>query len=288
MDGVLIVDKPEGWTSHDVVNKVRRIAGTRAVGHLGTLDPNATGVLQMVLGRATRLAQFYTGADKSYEAVVRFGFSTDTYDRAGKATMPETEPEIDAGQLESALEKMRGKLLQVPPPVSAKKVAGVPAYKLARRNIHPELKAVEVEIYELNVLNISGALVSLSLRCSAGTYVRTIAHEAGLSLGCGAHVHALRRTASGEFTIQNARTIADLEAEVAGACIPVADLLPHFPNIVVDEITAGQIRNGRDFHVSPFRSQAGTQYVKALSEAGEVIAIGEAKLPNVYHPIIVM
>ena len=288
MDGVLVVDKPEGWTSHDVVNKIRRIAGTRAVGHLGTLDPIATGVLPLVVGRATRLAQFYTRADKSYEAVVRFGFSTDSYDRAGTATMPETEPVIDAGQLERALEKMRGKILQSPPPVSAKKVAGVPAYKLARRNIDPELKAVEVEIYELKILNISGALVSLSLRCSAGTYVRTIAHEAGLALGCGAHVHALRRTASGEFTIQNARTIAELEAAAPGALIPTSDLLPHFPNIVVDDLTAGQIRNGRDFHVSPFRTQPGTQYVKALSGNGEVIAIGEAKLPNVYHPIIVI
>ncbi len=288
MDGVLVVDKPEGWTSHDIVNKIRRIAGTRAVGHLGTLDPIATGVLPLVVGRATRLAQFYTRADKSYEAVLRFGFSTDSYDRAGAPTMPRTEPLVDAGQLESALAKMRGKILQFPPPVSAKKVAGVPAYKLARRNIDPELKAVEIEIYELEVLNISGALVSLHVRCSAGTYVRTIAHEAGLALGCGAHVHALRRTASGEFTIQNARTIAELEVSSSGALIGMPDLLPRFPNILVDDLTAGQIRNGRDFHVSPFRAQPGAQYVKALSGDGEVIAIGEAKLPNVYHPIIVM
>ncbi|MDQ6705672.1 MAG: tRNA pseudouridine(55) synthase TruB, partial [Acidobacteriota bacterium] len=255
---------------------------------LGTLDPIATGVLPLVVGRATRLAQFYKRADKSYEAIVRFGFSTDSYDRAGTATMPETEPVVDAGQLESALEKMRGRIQQLPPPVSAKKVAGVPAYKLARRHIDPALKPVEVEIYELDVRNLSGALALLHVRCSAGTYVRTIAHEAGLALGCGAHVHALRRTASGEFAIQNARTIAELEASSFDALIAMPDLLPQFPNVVVDDLTAGQIRHGRDFHASPFRAQAGTQYVKALSANGEVIAIGEAKFPNVYHPVIVM
>lgn len=288
MDGVLVVDKPEGWTSHDLVNKIRRLAGTRAVGHLGTLDPIATGVLPLVIGRATRLAQFYTRSEKSYEAVIRFGFATDTYDRAGRATMPQTEPVVDAAQVESALETMRGKILQTPPPISAKKLAGVPAYKLARRNIDPELKPVEVEIYELKVLDISGPLVSVSIRCSAGTYVRTIAHEAGLALGCGAHIQALRRTASGEFTIQNARTVAQLETGVAGALIPVAELLPHFPNVVVDDITAAHIRNGRDFHVSPFRAEAGAQYVKARTQSGDIIAIGKANLPNVYHPMIVM
>ncbi|MDQ6707583.1 MAG: tRNA pseudouridine(55) synthase TruB [Acidobacteriota bacterium] len=287
--GVLVVDKPEGWTSHDVVNKMRGIAGTRKVGHLGTLDPIATGVLPLVVGQATRLAQFYTRSAKTYEAVVRFGFATDTYDRAGVATTRIEEPEIDAAELEAALAKSRGKILQAPPPVSAKKVGGVPAYELTRRNIDPGLALVEVEIEELTVWKIEGSMASLLIRCSAGTYVRAIAHEAGLALGCGAHVHALRRTAAGDFTIAQARTITEFQEKgAAESLIPMADMLPEFPSVIVDALTAGQIRNGRDFHASPFRAQPGARCVKAISENGDLIAIGEAKLPNIYHPIVVL
>lgn len=289
VDGVLVVDKPEGWTSHDVVNKMRGIAGTRKVGHLGTLDPIATGVLPLVVGRATRLARFYTRSGKTYEAVVRFGFATDTYDRAGVATTEIAEPVIDAAELEAALAGMRGKILQAPPPVSAKKVGGVHAYKLVRRKIDPELAPVEVEIQELVVLRVEGSMASLLIRCSAGTYVRAIAHQAGLALGCGAHVHALRRTVAGDFTIAQARSIPELEEKgPAEALIPMACMLPEFPNAIVDELTARQIRNGRDFQASPFRLQPGTQYVKAVSQDGDLVAIGEAKLPNIYHPIVVL
>src|SRR5215472_9597107 len=146
--GVIVVDKPEQWTSHDVVAKMRRIAGTRKIGHLGTLDPIAAGVLPLVIGRATRLAQFYTRSDKIYEGVVRFGWSTGTYDRAGEPTSPQREVSFDADTLEAALERFRGEFLQTPPPVSAKKVGGRRAYELARQSVAVELEPVRVHVYE--------------------------------------------------------------------------------------------------------------------------------------------
>jgi len=202
LDGIIVVDKAEGWTSHDVVNKMRRLVNMKKVGHLGTLDPIATGVLPLVLGRATRLAQFYTRRDKVYDAIVRFGFSTDSYDRAGVATSPEVAaPALDAKTIEPYLQQFRGKLLQTPPPVSAKKVAGRPAYELARKNIAVELAPVEVQVYELTLLGIEGSDIRLRAHCSAGTYLRAIAHELGQAIGCGAHLFQLRRVESGEFTL---------------------------------------------------------------------------------------
>ncbi len=152
MDGVLVVNKPSGWTSHDAVNKVRRIAGTRRVGHLGTLDPLATGVLPVILNRATRLAQFYTRADKTYDAVIRFGYSTDTYDRDGTPDGPDSQPEIAREQLLDALDGFTGLLMQTPPPISAKKIAGTPAYKLARKNLPVDFKPVVEKVYTSDVL----------------------------------------------------------------------------------------------------------------------------------------
>lgn len=293
MDGVIIVDKPEGWTSHDVVGKMRRIAGTRRIGHLGTLDPIATGVLPLVIGVATRLAQFYTASEKVYEAVVRFGYATDTYDRAGEPLGDPLAADIDRDRIEAELQRYVGTIQQVPPPVSAKKVGGVPAYKLARKNVVVELAPVEVEIYEARLTAIEGDLVSLRVRCSAGTYVRSIAHELGIALGCGAHLHQLRRTRSGEFDIAQARTIAALEtlrAEDAlpQVLIPAAELLPAFPSVRVDPLTAGQIRQGRDFHSSPFQVPRNSRHVKAIDEYGALVAIGELRAPNLYHPSVVM
>jgi tRNA pseudouridine55 synthase len=293
MDGAIVVDKPEGWTSHDVVGKSRRILGTKKIGHLGTLDPIATGVLPLVIGRATRLAQFYTSSDKIYEAVIRFGFSTDTYDRAGTPTSPETEPAIDAADLETRMAQFRGDLMQVPPPVSAKKVAGVRAYKLARQNVAFELRASPVHVYELALLEVTGSLARVRTHCSGGTYLRSIAHELGQAMGCGAHLQELRRTASGEFKIEQARTIAQLEVlaaegSLAEALIPAGQLLPAFPAVFVDTGTVTQIRQGRNFPASPFRTDAGSRYVKAVSREGDLVAIGEACLPNIYHPVVVL
>ncbi|MGA3205404.1 MAG: tRNA pseudouridine(55) synthase TruB [Bryobacteraceae bacterium] len=293
MDGVIIVDKPRGWTSHDVVNKMRRFAGTRKVGHLGTLDPSATGVLPLVIGRATRLAQFYTRNDKIYEGVIHFGQSTDSYDADGEPASPEVVVTLDRAAVEAALDRSRGEFEQMPPPVSAKKIGGTPAYELVRKQQPVELKAVPVKVYELEVLLLNGCEAAVRVHCSAGTYLRSIAHDAGQALGCGAYLKNLRRTASGDFRIEAARTLEQLaalseEGRLAEALVPAAHLLPEFPAETVDAITAGQIRNGRDFRVSPFRPRAGTRFVKAVNSEGDLIAIGEARLPHLYHPVLVL
>lgn len=293
MDGAVIVDKPSGWTSHDVVNKVRRFAGTKKVGHLGTLDPAATGVLPLVLGRATRLAQFYTRNDKVYEGVIHFGFSTDSYDGDGQPTSPAQDIVLDREQLEAALQKFRGRFAQVPPQVSAKKVAGRPAYEMARKQQPVELKPADVEVYSLDVLRTDGCEAEVRVHCSAGTYLRSIAHEAGQALGCGAFLKSLRRTASGDFKIEAARTLEQLGALAeAGrfdeAVIPAAELLPEIPAEMVDALTAGQIRNGRDFRISPFHVRPGGRFVKAVTSEGQLVAIGEARLPHLYHPVLVL
>lgn len=293
MDGVIVVDKPQGWTSHDVVSKTRRIAQTKKIGHLGTLDPLATGVLPLVIGRATRLAQFYTRSDKIYEGLVRFGWSTDTYDSDGAATSEKMEPRLDVATLEPYLETFRGEFLQIPPPVSAKKVDGRRAYELARKSIAVELEPVKVHVYELTVLDVQGTDVRLRAHCSGGTYMRSIAHDLGRLAGCGAHLAELRRLASGEFEIGQARTIAQLESlaesdRLRDALVPAVNLLPGFPPVFVDDLTATQIRNGRDFRASPFRSQGASRYVRAIDRRETLVAIGEAVLPNVYHPVVVL
>ncbi len=271
---------------------MRKLAKTKKIGHLGTLDPMATGVLPLVIGRATRLAQFYGRDQKIYEGVIRFGFSTDTYDREGEPTSPQVEPNIDIAQLEQALGGFRGTFPQTPPPVSAKKIGGTPAYKLARRNEPVELEPVEVTVYSLELLGFTGDTAAVRIVCSAGTYLRSIAHDLGQALGCGAHLETLRRTASGEFTVEGSHTLPELEAlasegRIDEAILPAAELLPSFPRELVDTFTAGQIRQGRDFRVSPFRLRQSDRYVKAVTADGDLVAIGEVKLPNVYHPVLV-
>jgi len=293
MDGVFVVDKSSGWTSHDVVNKMRRIAATRRVGHLGTLDPMATGVLPLVVGRATRLSQFYAKSDKIYDAVIHFGQSTDTYDSEGRPTSEEVTYAAHPEVVAELLNPFRGTIRQLPPPISAKKIGGTPAYKLARKNIPVQLEPVEVRIYSIDLLSCDGADVRIKVHCSAGTYLRSIAHELGQAAGCGAHLKSLVRLASGDFRLEDASTLECLQelssqGRLGEALIPGAKLLPEFPAENVDSITANQIRQGRDFRVSPFRPARGARYVKAISPEGELIAIGEARLPNVYHPILVL
>jgi len=293
MNGVIVVDKPAGWTSHDVVSKMRRIAGTKKVGHLGTLDPAATGVLPLLLNRATRLAQFFTHNEKLYEGVIRFGWSTDTYDAEGEPTSPKLEITIERDRLEVVLNASRGVIQQTPPPVSAKKIDGRPAYELVRKNIAVEMKPVEVTVFALDVLWMEGAEAGVRVHCGSGTYLRSIAHDAGQAMGCGAHLKTLRRLQSGPFKIESARTLDDLiqlgaENRLQEALIPAMQLLPEFPSEIVDQLTEGQIRQGRDFRVSPFRVRDDIRMVKAISRAGELIAIGQAVLPNLYHPILVL
>jgi tRNA pseudouridine55 synthase len=293
MNGVIVVDKPQGWTSHDVVNKLRRIANTRKIGHLGTLDPMATGVLPLVIDRATRMAQFFTKNQKTYEGVIRFGWTTDSYDADGEPTSPPSDPVLSAEEIEAALARFRGTFAQTPPPISAKKIGGRPAYIAARKNQPVDIPPVEVTVDELTVLSIQGHEAAVRVQCSAGTYLRSIAHDAGQVLGCGAFLKSLRRIQSGPFTIAQARTLEQLQ-ELGGAgrlpeaLVPAAELLPEFPCEIVDQLTEAQIRQGRDFRVSPFRSRGDSRYVKALSRGGELIAIGEVRLPNLYHPVLVL
>jgi tRNA pseudouridine55 synthase len=293
VDGVIVVDKPCGWTSHDVVNRIRRLAGTRKVGHLGTLDPGATGVLPLVIGRATRLAQFYTRNDKVYEGIIHFGNSTDTYDADGQATSPAQEITLTREQVDAAVERFRGPFAQTPPPVSAKKVAGRPAYEAARKQQPMDLKPVDIEVYSLDVLGVEGCEAQVRVHCSSGTYLRGIAHDAGEAIGCGAFLKSLRRTASGDFKITVARTLEELavlseSGRFEETVIPTARLLPEFPSELVDSVTAGNIRNGRDFRVSPFHAPKGARFVKAVNANGDLIAIGEARLPQLYHPVLVL
>ena len=211
----------------------------------------------------------------------------------GVATSPETPVVLDRQALETLLDRFRGEIQQVPPPVSAKKVAGRPAYELARKGQPVELEPVTVTVYELQLLGVDGCEATVLLHCSAGTYVRSIAHDAGQALGCGAFLKSLRRTASGDFNIERARTLEELavlarEGRLQEVLIPAAELLPAFPAELVDAITAGHIRNGRDFRVSPFQAREGTRYVKAVTPQGELVAIGEARLPHVYHPVLVL
>jgi tRNA pseudouridine55 synthase len=291
--GVFVVDKPAGWTSHDVVSKVRRIAQTKKIGHLGTLDPMATGVLPLLAGKATRLAQFFLRGTKIYEGTVRFGNSTDTYDAEGEPASPPTLVTVDRRIIEELLPEFTGKILQTPPAISAKKVAGTRAYKLARQKIKFELQPVEVEVHSIQLLRAEGAEIDIRVECGAGTYMRSIAHDLGQRLGCGGFLARLRRTRSGDFTVDDAKTLDQLidlseNSRLRDALIPAADLLPEFPPEVVDAVTAGFIRQGRDFRISPFRNLGSARYVKAVAQDGELVAIGEAKLPHLYHPILVL
>ena len=289
MNGVVLIDKPTGWTSHDVVNRWRKVAGTKRAGHLGTLDPLATGLLVLVTGTATRLAQFFEKEEKTYLADIQFGLISNTYDIDGDVQQTDVAPPEDLQVIREALGAFTGSFDQVPPPVSAKKIAGVPAYKLARRNVPVDLKAVPVNISELELLSFARGKISIRVTCSAGTYIRSIAHDLGQRLGCGAVLEQLRRTRVGCFDVEDSYKLDQLaqlasEGRLSQAVIPSRSLLPHVPGQYVDAITETQIRRGRDFRTSPFVVQPGAPKVKAISQTGELIAIGELRIPNVYHP----
>ena len=247
----------------------------------------------MVIGRATRLAQFFARNGKVYEGVIHFGYATDSYDGDGTPLSEPREVSLDPAALDRALDRFRGEFEQTPPPVSAKKIAGRPAYELARKHLPVELKPVKVAVSRLDILGTSGAEATVLIDCTAGTYIRSIAHEVGQAFGCGAFLKSLRRLASGDFRIEQARTLDQLsvlaeEGRLSEALLPASGLLPEFPVEMVDDMTVAQIRNGRDFRVSPFRPQAESRYVKALDAAGTLVAIGEARMPHVYHPVLVL
>jgi tRNA pseudouridine55 synthase len=288
MNGVLIIDKPAGQTSHDVVNQVRRVLEQRAVGHLGTLDPMATGVLPLVTGSFTRLAQFYTRAEKMYEGTIRFGFATDTYDAEGEPTSEPKQACLDGEQVESIARRFRGVIEQTPPPFSAKKIHGVPAYKLARKHKDLPMKAVQVEIKEFEILSVDGDRIRFRARVASGTYMRSVAHDMGLLIGCGAHLESLRRTAVAEFKIEDAHPLdqfAGTPGNLGSLFVHPRKLLTQFPSVTVDEAVAGRIRSGRPVNL-PELSRA--RQVKVFQGQSELIAIATRVAGTLFHASIVL
>jgi tRNA pseudouridine55 synthase len=290
MNGVLVIDKPAGLTSHDVVNRVRRLLGQRSVGHLGTLDPMATGILPLVLGNMTRLAQFYTHSAKAYEGMIRFGFATDTYDSEGEPTGPAQTVSLAREKVTAAAARFLGVIEQVPPPFSAKKIHGVPAYKLARRKKEIDLKPVTVEIKEFEIVEVESDLARFRARVAAGTYMRTVAHEMGQMLGCGAHLASLRRTAVAEFTLADAHTLEEVAEAIEQApadelFVHPRKLLPALPAVTATEEDAARIRVGRAVNLAEL-SRA--PQVKVFAGQRELIAIATRIAGTLFHPRIVL
>jgi len=309
-DGALVIDKPQGKTSHDIVDAVRHLAGFRQVGHLGTLDPLATGVLVLLLGKATRLVQFYSGRRKRYTAGFRFGFATDTYDSEGQAQGTDSAPALDRAVLEKLASDRIGPYQQMPPVFSAKKIHGRPAYELARKNQPVELKPVEVELFEYRLMELEGSIARFVIECSSGTYIRSLAHEMGQQLGCGAHLTEICRTAVGEFSLQQTMKLVDL-AEAArngkfkDCVIPLEHLLPNFPSVTVLPVVENRVRHGSKFNIlvsqlKPGRTEtapgataqldAGPPRAPRLRVFGQqhkLLAIAEAVVPRTYQPIVV-
>ena len=287
----MVVDKPGGMTSHDVVGKLRRLTGEKSIGHLGTLDPMATGVLPLLLGKFTRLAQYFSSAEKSYAGAIRFGFSTDTYDAEGMAAGPDLLPVLTLEQVRLAAARFHGEMEQMPPPYSAKKIAGTPAYKLAREGKAVELKTARVCIDQFAIVGIDGAEAAFEMRISAGGYVRSVAHELGQELGCGAHLSRLRRTQAGVFTIGEAHTLEELESlagnieALEGLLVHPRTLLPEMPSVTGDSAALGRLRNGAQANLPEF-SHAGM--VKVFAGQKELVGIAKRVAGTLFQPVVVM
>lgn len=310
MDGLLIVDKPSGPTSHDVVARVRRILRERRVGHTGTLDPLASGVLPLVIGRATRLARFLEG-DKKYDAVIRLGVETDTYDLLGEPVGEQsTGPWPDRAQVEAALAPFIGTFLQRPPAFSAKKIAGERSYDIARRmRHHPEAERpaapapVAVTTHAVDVLDAAGPEVRLRVHCSAGFYVRSLAHDLGEALGLGGHLTALRRIEAAGTSVDRAIPLAELEAEAfatgSRAFLPMDEMLASLPSVVLTQMGVTNASRGRDLGASDTLEgfsealQAAldtpARHVRVMGPDGHLVAMAEAaKVSGLLHPTVVL
>jgi len=310
-DGILVVDKPRGKTSHDVVESVRRLAGFRGIGHLGTLDPLATGVLVLALGRATRLARFYGDRRKRYTCAVRFGFATTTYDADGEALGPDAAPALNAEEIASLAKRFVGRIQQMPPQFSAKKVHGRPAHELARKHKHVSLEPVEVEVYEFRLTGIEGSLARFVVECGSGTYIRSLAQDLGTMHGSGAHLAEIVRTAVGEFTLDQAITLTDLiEAAKSGGflehVIRLENLLPELPRATVLPIIEKRVRHGAKFNlplaqIQPGQTNSGQgapapldsgdwkpSRLRVFNQHGQLIAIAEPVVPRTYQPVVVL
>lgn len=286
-DGVIVVDKPEGPTSHDVVATVRRKLKVEKVGHTGTLDPMATGVLPLVLGRGTKLARYLTGADKSYRATLRLGITTRTLDAEGEVVQVRDVPEqLDAATLEAALVPLRGHIDQVPPMFSAKKVDGKKLYQLARKGVEIERVAKPVTVHELRLVRCAPPELVLDVTCSAGTYVRVLAQDIGEALGCGAHLAALRRTAAGQFDLSQAITLDALVTDpslLQEHLVPLHRALKDLPRIDVGPELGRMVLRGYQLSVADVRVAQAPRFASgdalALGVAGgNVIAVTRAEM----------
>jgi tRNA pseudouridine55 synthase len=309
-DGALVINKPQGRTSHDVVDAVRHLAGFRQIGHLGTLDPLATGVLVLLLGKATRLVRFYSGRRKRYLAGFHFGFATNTYDSEGTPAGSDAAPALDHEVLQRLAAESLGRFEQMPPVFSAKKVHGRPAYELARKQQAVELKPVTVQLFEYRLTEIEGPVARFSIECSSGTYVRSLAHNMGQKLGCGAHLSEITRTAVGEFSLDQAIDIEELaqaarEGKFESRLIALENLLSSYPRTNVLPVQEKRVRHGGKFNVLPSQVQAGrlelppgattqldadgpqTPRLRVFSQQNKLIAIAEAVVPRTYQPIVV-
>lgn len=289
--GVLVLDKPAGPTSHDMVVELRRIFSGSKVGHIGTLDPFATGVLPLCVGKATRLAQYLGEGSKTYEAEIRFGFATETGDWTGKPVSEPVSVQLQSGQVEALLARFDGTFLQKPPLFSAQKIRGVPLYRYARQGKPVEAVPREVTVYEISVIRWENSRCWLHIQCSPGTYIRSIAADLGAALGCGAHLGSLRRTQAGEFGLSHAVDSAwfgqDVDRErLVQRVIPMESLLSGFPKLVLDEEGVRRIGHGaavRSSHVEDLHEWAGLQAgsvpptVRLFSPAGQLAAVARAE-----------
>jgi tRNA pseudouridine55 synthase len=288
VNGLLVVDKPGGMTSHDVVSRVRRLTGEQSVGHLGTLDPMATGVLPLLLGRYTRLAQFFSTAEKTYTGAIRFGFATDTYDAEGAPVGAVVEPSLTLETVRTAALPFHGEVEQMPPAYSAKKIGGKPAYKLAREGKPVELTPKRIYIHQFSIEGLDGDTASFTMTVSAGGYVRSVAHELGQALGCGGHLSSLRRTQAGVFTLEQAwtlETLGGLGQTVEEALLHPRRLLLEMPSVTGDAVALGKLRNGAQANLAEF-SDAGM--VKVFAGQRELVAIGKRIAGTLFQPIVVM
>ena len=291
MNGLLVLDKPAGLTSHDVVAIVRRATGERSIGHLGTLDPMATGVLPLLLGKYTRLAQFFGHAEKSYEGTIRFGYATDSFDADGEPAS-ETQPLAKSfDELRDLALHFRGSMQQLPPIFSAKKINGVPAHKLARAGAEVPVKPATIFIHNFVLTGFEGDSVTFEMTISAGGYVRSVAHELGQLAGCGAHLSALRRTRAGAFSLAESITVDQLKA-VAGDEAAILALLPHpramlteMPSVTVDDQAAGRLRNGMQVNLPEFSS---APLIKVFTSPTDLLGIAKRIAGTLTQPIVVL
>ena len=286
-------------TSHDVVYRLRKITGERSIGHLGTLDPMATGVLPMLMGKYTRLAQYFSAAEKSYSGSIRFGVATDTYDADGEPAGPNRWPEGSAAvtleRVRAAAARFHGEMEQMPPQFSAKKIGGQQAYKLAREGKPVELKPAKIRILAFEIVALEGPEASFTISVSSGGYVRSVAHELGQDLGCGAHLSRLRRTQAGAFTLDDAHTLEELEALAGNAgavnaaleagCLHPRTLLPEMPSVTADATVLGRLRNGAQANLPEF-SQA--PLVKVFAGPREMAGIAKRVAGTLFQPVVVM